>query len=116
VHLVTVKNFNTPVSVRLEFLQVSVLPEGASAQFAITDKGEALSKAPSRPNEAQTATPPACAAGCTARRPPRAESHQANDDAPIGLAGPLTERFTNTKNRAVMKWTPVTISAAQTVT
>lgn len=39
VHLVTVKNFETPVRVRLVFESVSVLPEGASAQFAINDKG-----------------------------------------------------------------------------
>lgn len=45
VHLVTIKNFNTPVSVRLEFTDVQVLAEGASAQFAITDKGEPLAKA-----------------------------------------------------------------------
>lgn len=45
VHLVTVKNFLTPVSVRLEFVDVQVLAEGASAQFAITDKGEQLSAA-----------------------------------------------------------------------
>lgn len=38
-HLVTVKNFETPVRVRLVFAQVMVMPEGASAQFAINDKG-----------------------------------------------------------------------------
>lgn len=38
-HLVTVKNFETPVRVRLVFASVAVLPEGASAQFAINDKG-----------------------------------------------------------------------------
>lgn len=38
-HLVTVKNFNTPVRVRLNFKAVQVMPEGASAQFAINDKG-----------------------------------------------------------------------------
>ncbi|WP_029149840.1 hypothetical protein [Microbacterium indicum] len=45
VHLVTIKNFNTPVSVRLEFVDVQVEAEGASAQFAITEKGEPLAKA-----------------------------------------------------------------------
>ncbi|WP_026820004.1 hypothetical protein [Arthrobacter castelli] len=45
VHLVTIKNFNTPVSVRLEFDDVQVMAEGASAQFAITDKGEPLAQA-----------------------------------------------------------------------
>ena len=39
VHLVTIKNFNTPVRVRLNFKEVAVMPEGASAQFAINDKG-----------------------------------------------------------------------------
>ncbi|WP_257478375.1 hypothetical protein [Acidipropionibacterium jensenii] len=42
VHLVTIKNFATPVSVRLRFTDVQVMAEGASAQFAITDKGEPL--------------------------------------------------------------------------
>ena len=45
VHLVTIKNFATPVSVRLRFVDVQVLAEGASAQFAITDKGEPLAHA-----------------------------------------------------------------------
>ncbi|MFD7661325.1 hypothetical protein [Streptomyces sp. NPDC059788] len=45
VHLVTIKNFSTPVSVRLEFVDVQVMAEGASAQFAITDKGEPLAQA-----------------------------------------------------------------------
>lgn len=45
VHLVTVKNFNTPVTVRLQFADVQVLPEGASAQFAIADKGVGLAQA-----------------------------------------------------------------------
>ncbi|WP_221584747.1 hypothetical protein [Microbacterium sp. G2-8] len=45
VHLVTIKNFNTPVSVRLEFEDVQVVAEGASAQFAITEKGEPLADA-----------------------------------------------------------------------
>ena len=45
VHLVTVKNFSTPVTVRLQFADVQVLPEGASAQFAITDKGAPLAQA-----------------------------------------------------------------------
>ncbi|WP_328990400.1 ParM/StbA family protein [Kribbella sp. NBC_01245] len=45
VHLVTIKNFSTPVSVRLEFVDVQVMAEGASAQFAITDKKEPLAQA-----------------------------------------------------------------------
>ncbi|MFK4087255.1 hypothetical protein ACI2LF_24320 [Kribbella sp. NPDC020789] len=45
IHLVTIKNFSTPVSVRLEFVDVQVMAEGASAQFAITDKGEPLAQA-----------------------------------------------------------------------
>lgn len=45
VHLVTIKNFSTPVTVRLEFADVQVLPEGASAQFAISAKGEPLAAA-----------------------------------------------------------------------
>lgn len=45
VHLVTIKNFNTPVSVRLEFDDVQVVAEGASAQYAISDKGEPLADA-----------------------------------------------------------------------
>lgn len=45
VYLVTIKNFSTPVTVRLQFEDVQVLPEGASAQFAITDKGEPLAQA-----------------------------------------------------------------------
>ncbi|WP_284982375.1 hypothetical protein [Arthrobacter sp. efr-133-TYG-118] len=44
VHLVTIKNFNTPVSVRLEFVDVRVIAEGASAQFAITEKGAPLAQ------------------------------------------------------------------------
>lgn len=38
-HVVTVKNFSTLVTVRLRFEQVAVIAEGASAQFAINDKG-----------------------------------------------------------------------------
>ncbi|MFK0244535.1 hypothetical protein ACIQUM_07540 [Amycolatopsis azurea] len=45
VHLVTIKNFSTPVSVRLEFIDVQVIAEGASAQYAIADKGEPLAQA-----------------------------------------------------------------------
>ncbi|MDP9904717.1 hypothetical protein [Arthrobacter bambusae] len=44
-HLVTLKTFSTPVVVRLTFEAVHVLAEGASAQFAITNKGEALAQA-----------------------------------------------------------------------
>lgn len=42
VHTVTIHNFETPVTVKLKFLDVQVLPEGASAQYAITAKGEPL--------------------------------------------------------------------------
>lgn len=45
VHMVTIKNFSTPVAVRLQFEDVQVLPEGASAQFAIADKGVGLAQA-----------------------------------------------------------------------
>lgn len=45
VHLVTIQNFTTPVSVRLEVTNVQVMAEGASAQFAITDKGVLLAQA-----------------------------------------------------------------------
>ncbi|NKY96590.1 hypothetical protein [Nocardiopsis alborubida] len=45
VHMVTIKNFSTPVAVRLQFEDVQVLPEGASAQFAIADKGLGLAQA-----------------------------------------------------------------------
>lgn len=45
VHLVTIKNFNTPVSVRIEFEDVQVVAEGASAQYAISEKGEPLANA-----------------------------------------------------------------------
>lgn len=45
VHLVTIKNFNTPISLRIEFVDVQVVAEGASAQFAISDKGEPLANA-----------------------------------------------------------------------
>ncbi|UJW28813.1 hypothetical protein L3Q67_26495 [Saccharothrix sp. AJ9571] len=45
VHLVTIKNFSRPVSVRLEFVDVQVIAEGASAQYAIADKGEPLARA-----------------------------------------------------------------------
>lgn len=44
-HIVTVKNFSTPVAVRLRFLDVQVVAEGASAQYAISDKGETLAAA-----------------------------------------------------------------------
>ncbi len=45
VHLVTIKNFSTPVSVRIEFIDIQVIAEGASAQYAIADKGEQLATA-----------------------------------------------------------------------
>lgn len=44
-HLVTIHNFETKVSVRIVFADVQVLAEGASAQYAITDKGEPLMQA-----------------------------------------------------------------------
>lgn len=45
VHLVTIKNFATPVTVRLQFAGVEVIPEGASAQYAIAAKGAPLAHA-----------------------------------------------------------------------
>lgn len=42
VHTVTVTNFETPVTVRVIFNDVKVIAEGASAQYAIVDGGEAL--------------------------------------------------------------------------
>ncbi len=44
-HLVTVHNFETPVVVRITFRDVVVMAEGASAQWAITEKGVPLMKA-----------------------------------------------------------------------
>ena len=44
VHTVTVHNFATPVTVKLRFADVQVIAEGASAQYAITAKGEPLMK------------------------------------------------------------------------
>jgi plasmid segregation protein ParM len=44
-HLVTVHNFDTPVTVRITFSDVVVMAEGASAQWAITEKGVPLMKA-----------------------------------------------------------------------
>lgn len=41
-HLVTVHNFDTPVTVRIKFIDVVVMAEGASAQWAITEKGVPL--------------------------------------------------------------------------
>lgn len=41
-HTVTVHNFETPVTVKIRFEDVQVIPEGASAQYAITDKGAML--------------------------------------------------------------------------
>lgn len=45
VHLVTVHNFETPVSVRIVFEDVQVVAEGASAQFAISERGVVLADA-----------------------------------------------------------------------
>lgn len=42
VHTVTVHNFETPVMIKLMFKSVVVIAEGASAQYAITAKGEPL--------------------------------------------------------------------------
>lgn len=42
VHVVTVNNFETPVTVQLIFERVEVIAEGASAQYAITAGGEVL--------------------------------------------------------------------------
>lgn len=44
-HLVTVHNFETPVTVRITFRDVVVMAEGASAQWAITEKGVPLMQA-----------------------------------------------------------------------
>lgn len=38
-HLVTINNFDTPISVRIVFDDVAILAEGASAQYAITAGG-----------------------------------------------------------------------------
>jgi plasmid segregation protein ParM len=43
-HTVTIHNFATPVTVKLRFVDVQVIAEGASAQYAITAKGEPLMK------------------------------------------------------------------------
>lgn len=45
VHNVTVTNFNTPVTVQIVFDSVTVIAEGASAQYAITSRGESLATA-----------------------------------------------------------------------
>lgn len=45
IHTVSMHNFETPVTVKLKFMDVQVIPEGASAQYAITAKGEPLMKA-----------------------------------------------------------------------
>lgn len=44
-HLVTVHNFETPVSVKISFADVQVAAEGSSAQFAIMESGVSLTKA-----------------------------------------------------------------------
>lgn len=41
-HTVTIHNFDTPVTVKLRFMDAQVIAEGASAQYAITAKGEPL--------------------------------------------------------------------------
>lgn len=41
-HMVSINNFETPVRIEIKFTDVQVLAEGASAQFAIVDKGEPL--------------------------------------------------------------------------
>ncbi|KIA74373.1 hypothetical protein ANMWB30_09460 [Arthrobacter sp. MWB30] len=45
VHTITMHNFETPVTVKLKFMDVQVIAEGASAQYAITAKGEPLMNA-----------------------------------------------------------------------
>lgn len=42
IHTATIHNFETPVTVKLSFKNVAVIAEGASAQVAITAKGEPL--------------------------------------------------------------------------
>lgn len=42
VHTATIHNFETPVTVKLRFMDVQVIPEGASAQYAITAQGAPL--------------------------------------------------------------------------
>lgn len=44
-HVVMIHNFESPVRFEIKFTEVSVLAEGASAQFAIISKGEELMKA-----------------------------------------------------------------------
>ena len=44
-HSVTIRLFETPIVVNLRFAGIDVMPEGASAQFAITNKGEPLAAA-----------------------------------------------------------------------
>lgn len=44
-HTVTIHNFESAVTVKLRFTDVRVIPEGASAQYAITAKGEPLMEA-----------------------------------------------------------------------
>jgi plasmid segregation protein ParM len=44
-HTATIHNFDTLVTVKLRFVDVQVIPEGASAQYAITTKGEPLMEA-----------------------------------------------------------------------
>lgn len=44
-HMVTVHLFETPIVVKLTFAGVDIMPEGASAQFAITSKGEPFAAA-----------------------------------------------------------------------
>lgn len=41
-HTVTIHNFDTPVTVKITFEDVEVIAEGASAQYAINDKGVPL--------------------------------------------------------------------------
>lgn len=44
-HEVTIYTFENPVHIRITFSSVMVMPEGASAQFAITEKGAPLMQA-----------------------------------------------------------------------
>lgn len=42
VHTVNVLNFENPITVKIKFVDVQIIAEGASAQYAITAKGEPL--------------------------------------------------------------------------
>lgn len=44
-HMVSISNFETPVRIEIEIVDVQVVAEGASAQYAITERGEPLMNA-----------------------------------------------------------------------